>query len=181
MHGPTLPDWGDYSDILIAGAYERSQDGTLELARTGPFVPPLSLPGGDAIVITDAFKKLLEAANLSGATFRPIIKRRIVRLEWEKWDQQVPEPVEYPLSGEPEDYIVAHPHSPEAATQMGELWEVCLEEHATLEPYVGLADWDGTDWFKAKDSQHIYVSERARVWLEQIAPEWVSFTLALME
>jgi len=175
-----ISDWGDYSDILISGMADRTQghDGLLQLERTGPFVPPISFPGLGDVVITDTFRHLLEGSGLTGFTFRPVIKKHIVFLEWEKWGLTATEPEEYPESGEPEDYILSRPHSPEAATQTGDLWEVCLEEHAKHVPYQGLANWDGTDWFRAKGVLHIYVSERAKRWLEETASRWVTFAEA---
>ena len=175
---PVLPDWADYRDILVSGMAERGPDGLLELERTGPFVPPLSLlvaVPDVVIVITATFKTQLEASNLSGLAFQPVIKRRIVHSGWETWDRTAKEPLEYPQTGEPEDYILQQSHDPKVAAQIGELWELALGEHAVLEPYMGLRDWDGTDWFRVSGIGGVYVSERAKTWLEQMVPDWVSF------
>src|SRR5919204_782761 len=121
LQGPKTPDWGDYSDILVSGMASdlMRQDGMLELERTGPFVPAITLPGPGLIVVTDAFKKSMEGSDLTGFTFRPVIKSRIVRLEWERWDRTADEPEEYPETGEPEDYILGRRHSPQLAKQIG--------------------------------------------------------------
>lgn len=180
LDGPKVPDWGDYSEILVSGMTSDldRQDGMLQLERTGPFVPPISFPGPGSVVVTDALKERLERSGLSGFTFLPVIKKHIVRLEWEKWDQAAEEPQEYPESWEPEDYISERPHSHEVAQQLGDLWEVRLEEHAEIIPYQGLAHWDGTDWFRAKGQLIEYVSEEAKKWLEDAVPQWVSFKKA---
>jgi len=175
------PDWGDYSDILVSGmtAHLGREDGMLQLERTGPFMPPITFPGIEEIVVTNQFRESLEHSGLTGFTFRPVVKKHIVLLEWEKWDRTADEPVIYPESGEPEDYVLEGSHSPEVARQLGEVWEVCLEEHAKFEPGGTLANWDGTDWFRVKGPAYNYVSERAKHWLEKVAPDWVTFREAL--
>jgi hypothetical protein len=176
------------------------EDGLFLLERTGPYVPPISMPY-DAIIVTDEFRKLLERSALTGFTFRPVIKSRIVHLDWHNWDKTAEEPEEYPTSGEPEDYILGRPHSSDVAMKIGELWELCLEEHAevlrdlrnpadhgltewapydvTHDLFLLLSSWDGTDWFRATNVGYTYVSDRAKTWLEKTAYEWVSFEMAL--
>jgi hypothetical protein len=124
--------WGDDGDMLLSGmtAHLDREDGLLQLERTGPLVPPIAITGIDAtgysqIVVTEEFKSLLETTDLCGARFLPVIKRHIVRLDWQLWDQTADEPAEYPDSGEPEDYILARPHDQAVADQMGALWELC--------------------------------------------------------
>jgi hypothetical protein len=118
--------------------------------------------------------------------FRPVIKRRIVHLDWHRWDPTAAEPVEYPDGGEPEDYILSRPHDPDLAEQMGTLWELCLEEHARTERrhvgpdrwvehvWVVCASWDGTDWFRASGVGSVYVSEDVKQWLEHTTSGWVT-------
>ena len=137
--------WGDYGCILLSGmtSHLERQNGLLQLERTGPFVPPISLPGIADIVVTNDFKHLLEGSGLTGFTFQPVIKKHIVFLEWEKWDKKSEEPLEYPGTGEPEDYILERAHSPELAQQIGDLWELCLEECAEVErQQIGPQRWD---------------------------------------
>jgi len=163
--------WGDYGDILRAGmtAHLGRLNGLLQLERTGPFVPPISFPGISDVVVTGNFRKSLENSGLTGLTFQPVIKRHIVFLEWEKWDRTADEPVEYPSTGEPEDYILGRPHSPELAQQIGDLWEVCLSEYAGFNEVQA-------DWFRLQGPLYNFVSERAKVWLETTVSEWVRFT-----
>jgi hypothetical protein len=174
LRGPALPDWGDYSDILVSGWSIRDNKEMLELLRTGPFIPPISFPN-DTPVVTEILKTLLMGSGLSGFRFRPVIKRHIVRLEWENWIKTSREPQLYPDTGEPEDYIKGKPHSVESAEQMGNLWEVVLEDHADLVPHAGIVNWDGTDWFSVRGSCEVYVSARTKDWLRQTVPDWVGF------
>jgi len=162
--------WGDYDDILLSGMTSHLErlDGLLQLERTGPFIPPISFPGIGDIVIRDDFKKSLENSGLTGLAFQPVIKRHIVFLEWEKWDRTADEPAEYPSTGEPEDYILEKPHSPELAQQIGEMWELCLVEYAEFKEAQ-------MDWFRRKGTVKNFVSSRAKNWLEQTAPQFVSF------
>lgn len=191
LSSPLYP-WGDYGDILMAGmtSHLEREDGRLQLERTGPFVPPIALPGIGEIVVTDAFRSALEASGLSGMHFQPVIKTRIVRLNWEAWDATAPEPQEYPDTGEPEDYILLRPHDADLSAQMGDLWEICLEQHARTERVSGTSNiggeeiylirssWDGTDVFRSEGVSFVYVSDKAKSWLEATVPEWVTFALA---
>jgi hypothetical protein len=201
LRDPELPLWGDYGHILLSGMTSLPRkDGLFQLERTGPFVPPISMPFG-AIIVTEVFKKVLEESTLTGLIFQPVIKTHIVHLEWQDWDRNSEDPKEYPLSGEPEDYILGQPHSQDIADKIGNLWEICLEEHAdviripknlsewglvkwapfnaTDDIFVVLSSWDGTDWFKAQQFGYTYVSEKGKAWLEHETSEWVSFEPAL--
>ncbi len=192
LHNRAMP-WGDYGDILLSGmtAHLDRENGLLQLERAGPFVPPIAITGFDArgyshIVVTEAYRALLEDSGLSGLRFLPVAKKRIVYLDWQLWDQMADQPAEYPEGDEPEAYILVRPHDPGIADQMGLLWEVCLEIHARTERkhlgsgrwdediYVAGASWDGTDWFRAAGVGYIYVSEDARRWLERTASEWIT-------
>lgn len=186
--------WGDFGDILVAGmtAHLPRSNGILQLERAGPFVPPITLPGISDIVVTDSFRKKLEASGLTGFTFRQVVKARIVHLDWQNWDLATDDPPEDPDVCEPEDYILNKPHSPETAQQVGEVWEMCLEECAAVERvnndkhifgvdiYLILSSWDGRDFFRAKGVGYNYTSKRARAWLESNAREWVQFESPLI-
>lgn len=86
-------------------------------------IPPITLPGLGDIVATSDFMKELDASNFTQLTFAPVLKARIVEYHWEQWDRASEKPAEYPETGEPEDYILARPHSEPIAEQLGDLWE----------------------------------------------------------
>lgn len=164
------PPWGDYGDILLAGMTRhqpRTREGLLQLERTGPFVPPITLAGPGDLLVTNAFRAELERSPLAGPGFRPVEKTRIVRLEWEYWDQSAGNPLEYPEGGEPEDYILSRPHDPELAAQIGPLWEVVLPGTGERAEADLVRDLPAT--------LHIYASQRAKGWLQQHAGDWLSF------
>jgi hypothetical protein len=121
-------DWGDYGDILQHGmsSHRRRVNGRLSLERTGPQIPPITLPGiGDIIAAAEA-RNQLEATDLTGFTFVPVEKALIVELHWETWNLSSAEPPELPESGEPEDYILGGTHSQTASEALGELWEIAV-------------------------------------------------------
>jgi hypothetical protein len=115
-------------------------------------------------------------------TFAPIIKAKIVEYPWELWNRSSAEPPEYP-EGEPENYVLLRPHSPNAADQMGDLWEVILPEDANVQAVrVGRGVWDfkldPASWreehlFRATGKRHVIANEDAKSWLEERAGEWL--------
>lgn len=180
------PAWGDYGDILHHGmAWRDEKDCLLRLERTGPLVSSITLPGISNIVVTDSFRADLETSNLTGISYRPLIKHQIVNLDWSDWTSE--EPGFYPESGEPEAYIYDEPHSPEAADQMPVLWELVVDETAhvqrTEDPSADFGvvlnlkeeTWNGDDFFRAPEVGFTFVSERAKTWLEAHAKNLVDF------
>ncbi len=188
---PPEGPWGDYGAILASGmtGHLGREDGLLQLERTGPFVPPISIT--HAIIVTESFKAKLEISGLTGFTFQPVIKKHIVHLEWENWDKEAEDPPVYPETGEPEDYILLQPHSPSVADSMGPLWEMLLRRTISVvrvqygprswevNCHLDLSSWDGADFLGSKDVGHRYVSEKAKEWLEGEVSAWVGFEEAL--
>ncbi len=168
------PPWHDYGDILVHGmsAHLDRHDGLIQLERTGPFVPPMSFPGITEIVVTDTLKHDLERMEFTGLMFFPVIKARIVHIDWHLWSAAADEPAEYSASGEPEDYILERPHDPELAAAIGDLWEVRVPvtpESSTL------------DLFTREGQGDVYVSDAVKHWLEQRVGQWVQFKPARVD
>lgn len=192
LHRPDVP-WEDYGDVLVAGLTERLPrvEGCLQLERVGPFVPSITV-SGDNVIVTDALRRRLEASGLTGFSFRPIHKARIVYLDWSAWDRDAEAPAELPDSGDPDDYILARPHDPVLAEGMGALWELLAEEGGELEKvsvgpnpwqarlYLKLDSWNGRDFFRPVGYGFTYVSARARAWLADQPDAWVSLRPALV-
>jgi hypothetical protein len=182
--------WGDYGSILISGMSRHlpRKDNLIQLERTGPFIPPITLPGLGDIVVTSDFQSELEASSFTQLTFAPVSKAKIVEYHWEQWDRTSEEPAEYPETGEPEDYILAHPHSSPIADQLGDLWEVILPEDAEVEGVrigrgiweyrVSQSTWRGSHLFREKGKRHVIATEEAKSWLADRAKEWLGFTEA---
>ncbi|HEY6944729.1 MAG TPA: hypothetical protein VI431_06290 [Candidatus Acidoferrum sp.] len=179
-------DWGDYGDILQHGmtAHLPRADGLLQLERTGPYVPPITLPGIGDVVLTSPARQLLESSELKDFSFRPVRKVLTVELHWEKWDWNADEPEHYPDSGEPEDYILGQPDSPSASAVLGDLWELVVSATAMIlrpKPNVGsdllldLRTWNGADLFRSNGFSSVLFSERARDWFTEHWGEYVEF------
>ena len=184
----TSGDWGDYGDILQHGmtAHSRRVNGRLSLERTGPYIPPVTLPGLSDIVLTDDARKLLESSGLRGFTFRQVEKKLIVELHWDAWDLNAEEPAQYPDSGEPEDYILGQQHSPTAAMALGDLWELVVPFNVKIsrptptvssykELQIDLDTWDGSDLLRGEEYGGKLFSERARDWFSNQWDQYVSF------
>ena len=195
LEEPDSP-WGDYGRILYHGMtchLPRTNDGRLQLERTAPFVPPISFPGISHLVVTNECKRKLETAGLAGFGFQTVSKARIVDCPWHNWGLNSEEPLEYPETGEPKDYILRREHSPVLATSIGELWEIVLTEAAESERrpqnnyrwddeiYLVLDSWSGADIFLASGVGYIYVSERAQKWFMENYSENVRFRDCLLK
>lgn len=179
-------DWGDYGDILQHGMsmHLPRQDGNISLERTGPYIPPITFPM--AIVLTSEARGLLESSGLSGFGFLPVVKAHIAEVHWEEWDLALDEPPMFPESGEPEDYVLAEPHSVTASDALGDLWEVAVPATATItrrtpivrsykELQLDSSTWNGGDLFKGGGYGSVIFTERARDWFSDVWGEFVMF------
>jgi hypothetical protein len=161
-------------------------DGRLALERTGPYIPPITLPGIGDVVLTSHAQQQLESSGLTGFTFRTVEKTLTVELRWENWDLTADEPPYLPDSGEPEDYILGQPDSPAASAALGELWEVLVPDTATIlrpqrivnsykELRLDLSTWNGADLFRSNGYVAILFTERAREWFSDNWGKYVEF------
>jgi hypothetical protein len=181
--------WGDYGHILAHGMSRHlpRQDGRIQLERTGPFIPPISFPGVGDLLVTDVVRLAMERQGLTGMHFAPVHLARIVRLDWCKWDRNADRPAKYPKDGVPEAYILEAPHDPDAARELGVVWECVLDRWGTakseivsrrpIASYVSLTA-DSTempDFFRARGVRHAFVSRNAQAWLDASLGEWIRF------
>jgi hypothetical protein len=177
-------DWGDYGDILQNGMTAPSDLG-IAVLRTGPYIPPITMPFG-GIVLTSEAKKLVELSGLTGFTFLPVEKRLVVEVPWETWDLNDEMPPELPESGEPEDYIHGQPHSPIAAAALGELWQLSVPGTAKIlrprpivrshmELQFDLNSWNGADLIGSSDVGYTLFTDRAQNWFSERWGEYVQF------
>ena len=184
-----LPDaWGDYGDILQHGmtAHSSRIDGNLALERTGPYIPPITLPGIGDIILTTEARRLLESSGLTGFAFRPVEKKLIVELHWENWDLNDEQPPEYPESGEPEDYILGKQHNKTASDALGDLWEISVANIATIlrpteivrsfrELRIDLRSWNGADLIRGSGYGSMLFTDRAQEWFTGRWGEYIQF------
>lgn len=176
--------WGDYGTILVNGladpTYDENKLTRLELCRTGPFVPALTQPFGQ-IVLVDDLRRELERTNFTGFEFVKVDLTKGVRCDWDSWDQNADEPPRYPESGEPEDYILQGSHDAELARNMSTLWALSVKSTKDLQ--VGgsstfyLDRHPGTD--VAREQSIFWICEPLKAWLEERAGRWVEFDRAI--
>ncbi|MCP4777999.1 MAG: hypothetical protein GY880_27580 [Planctomycetaceae bacterium] len=159
-------------------------DGTTRLERTGPFIPPISLPARN-VIVTDSFRNQIDSSGLFDMQYLNVIKHHISEFKWEHWDRSVDIP-EFPDGGEPEGFILNFPHSEHAAEQMGPIWEAGLQRgaataskkiagHRRRKIMVDESTWDGQNFFQSKTQGWKIVTEPGRQWLETNAGEWLTF------
>jgi hypothetical protein len=119
------PLWGDFGKLLICGLAERDQGGILELRRTGPFAPPISILNWlNTIVVTAAFRKEVSESFPFLPAFRQVKLLHVPEFRWEHWDRTKDLPCDHlPPMREIEDLIDGQPHSNIAASEIGALWE----------------------------------------------------------
>lgn len=185
--------WGDYGAVLIGGdIYEDPEQEDLSvIERTGPFVPPIAEGYGGGYAVTEELRLQLERSSLVGASFRPLTKKRIVKLDWHTWERTCPlEAWQLPKNGDPESYLLEKEHDPRTAAAMPPIWELLAPrmcEFVSMRTSDGhidfqcepLISWSssriGSYDFIGCRSPRILVSARAKQWLEASAPDWVAF------
>ena len=184
------PLWGDYGSILIHGMVRENYTSDLPylLLRTGPFIPPLTLPftyPERFVVCNDKFRNEILAV-LGALESSTLIKKKIPKLNWEEWNLDAPEPDEYPRGGEPENYILKRWHSRTAARQMGDVWRINPPESAEsacasddddeeLVVMVNLSTWDGSHFFGSRNQGFFFVTEKLLGWFQERTGDWLEF------
>jgi hypothetical protein len=183
----TMP-WGDFGRILAHGMSRNLSrvGGIMQLQRVGPFVPPVTMPGLGDMVVIDEVRHDIEASGLSGASFASVNKARVVRMDWQNWDSSLPSPPVLPDTNDPEDYILRRPDDRNAADAMGSLWELVagsigsgtvtvIQRHPRVRRIEITISAAPLDFFRVTGPQFLFVSERARDFLEQRASTYIAF------
>lgn len=151
----TAPNWAGFGGIMVHGITGDPirVHGRLQLYRAGPVIPPFSMPGINDVVVTSEIKGFLQE-RFSGLAFLPVDKVRITALRWEDWlpvDDALPFD---PQGMEPESYLLKCPHDPQAASEMGDLWELLVP---TVRWITELSDWG-----RIVCNRRLVISERAK-------------------
>lgn len=176
VSGGILP-WGDYGHVLWNGLARREGPGSaVRLSRTGPFVPPLTKPFGEIIVV-DSLRRELEAGNYTGLGFSEAQYEKVVRIDWHTWDAAALEPEEYPPTGEPEHYIHSGSHDPSLLAEMPTLWAIEVAPTAGLRvpgsSTFFLDRHPGTDI--AREEYLFWISDRLKRALEEAGVSGIDF------
>jgi hypothetical protein len=187
------PAIGFFQQLLMGGDCDHGPDGVLRVYRTGPFAPPLMLPGMGYVIVTEEFCMRYARAELTGLSFGPARKERIVEVLWETWDRNDEDAflaaVEkaFPNIEDAFDIVLRQPHSDRAAQSMPTLYEAQFQERVGAEVIERHDPWDhriritipeaasAKDFLRAERQRYIFASDRAKEWLESFASEWVYF------
>jgi hypothetical protein len=168
--------------VLVSGiTLGEDEQGRLRLARTGPFVPPISFPWG--CVVTNELRRELDHAGLRGLRYREVIKAKIVRIEWQHWDRNADLEDDQLPACEPGDYIFKGRNSPRLAREMTPLWEITPEVRLKCMTVAdGSTALVGAEWpddiavvFYLGFGRQILVNERVRDFLTARCGEWCEF------
>ena len=121
----TITSLGDYWSILVSGIDRGRIDGHLNIDRTGPFVPPLTIVGVGDAVVTDAMRIRLD--GVSGVIgFLPVVVKKAVRRNWHTWSLSLDERRAM-CAGDPEDVLIRGRHNLKVAEEIGALYELLTE------------------------------------------------------
>ncbi len=179
--------WGDYGDTLLIGyAYpDKVDENKIYIERTGPFVPPIYEWAG-IILVSETTKNKLEQSDLKGIEFIKTIFKKIVNINWTKWDLKADNPKIYPAGGEPENYIFIRKHNQEIASKMEPIWALRLNKETLIgrkqrnvsnrdELFVIENSWTGNDIFLGKGTGHVFFTKKAKEWFENSFEEYANF------
>jgi len=172
--------WHECGEVLLTGLtchFEREYD-LLQLSRTGPFQPNMTIPA--ELIVTDTMKYKLSNSGFEGINFLRVIKRHITFIDWTNWDLKAKDPQFYPKYGNPENYLLDLPHSEEVSEKMENVWEVIVPVNGrfidkfTFNPDNKLLDLMVSE--KRFDNTIRYiVTEKMKNWLEQNQADWICF------
>ena len=151
--------WGSYGEMLWQGIYCYDKDTNSHMIfRTGAFCPSIyrsqyNRESPVLIVKEDVLQYIIES-NLTGFVLQPVNKEKIVKLDWENWDLQSPEPLIYPSgSMDAEEYITRE--IPQVSAVKGQatylLWIDCT----------GIAKKDAKFSSFIRESSGLYLSDGA--------------------
>ena len=130
--------WGSYGEMLWQGIYSYDKDTNSHMVfRTGVFCPSIyrsqyNRESPVLIVKENALQYIIDA-NLTGFVLQPVNKEKIVKLDWENWNLQSPEPLIYPSgSMDAEEYITRRKHNETVAEQIGNLFALIPQKDGLL-------------------------------------------------
>lgn len=130
--------WGSYGEMLWQGIYGYDKDTNSHMVfRTGAFCPSIYRSQynreSPVLIVKENVLQYITEANLTGFVLQPVSKEKIVKLDWENWDLQAPEPLVYPSgSKDAEEYITRRKHNEAVAEQIGNLFALIPQKDGLL-------------------------------------------------
>lgn len=184
--------WGSYGEMLWQGVYCFDKDSASHIVfRTGPFCPSIYRSQYNrerpVLIVKEDTLQHIREANLTGFEIQPVNKGKIVKLDWENWDLQSPEPLIYPSGNmDAEEYITRRKHSEATSEQVGELFALtpqtdgllyCEQQRSSAK--LVEQSLSGLDIFidriYCNSCAEIYVSEKAKDVLSEYFPGLLVF------
>lgn len=106
--------WGDYGDILFQGLLTTMDENYNEIdthliERSGPYIPEIYEVNSTYMIIRDDIKDLLLKERIEGIEkFHNTEIKKLVEIDWQKWDLESEKPEVYPTDGEPYNLSLIH-------------------------------------------------------------------------
>jgi hypothetical protein len=176
--------WGDWGDILWSGfAPWDSASEKVYIKRVGPYSPQIYF-AQDNLLISNDMKSSIESSSLSGINFMyEVEKRKLVNVDWSKWDYTVSISNYIDELFEPEDIINEGIHDESLNDIIPNYWlgEICGKVHIFIDKAVTSVnpsdfifingDIDNNiDFFLGVEFIGCFVSQKAKDWLDYNCP-----------
>lgn len=186
-----IAPWGDWGDILWAGLTPWNEDKqSISIERTGPFTPKAYFSSNN-FIFTKEIKELIEKSSLKGIKFLyEIEKKKIINLDWTKWDvnkditeylDDLYEPVDLIFDGINDVKLNQDMPSYYLASIKNQIHlnKNKLINMQNLSEYITFADHklDNSDFFMGIEIIGCFISERAKDWLEKYCPNCFNYYL----
>lgn len=184
--------WGSYGETLWQGIYVYDKHTNSHMVfRTGAFCPSIYRSQfnreSPVLIVKENVLQYIIDANLKGFTHQPVVKEKIVKLDWENWDMTAPEPEIYPSGSiDAEEYFTRRKHNEAIAAQIGNLYALipqkdgllyCKQERNSAK--LVEQSLSGLDIFIDRlfydFCSEIYVSEQAKVVLSECYSDLLTF------
>jgi hypothetical protein len=159
----------------------------LQLRRTGPLVPDVTFPSIGNVVVRDWLRADLLGSGLSGATFSPAPVVCAVPFNWQAWGTGTATQPADPPEGDWANLLLRGNHDRALAARMEPLWwlrpkswgqSLSRPENGRYSRHrVALLCGEGEapDFFHARGTKYMFVSERTKAWLSEVTPDSVEF------
>ena len=196
-------EWGSYSSIMVSGFFghpngraddvetEDDAESNFEILRTGPFVPPITFPGGDC-VIDEVTMMALKQTDFHGYHLTPVKIGKMVNRDWQNWDRTR----EFDFSNYadveiycPEDLVLKPKGDESLLSSVGRYWKLDAEvvDFGWAENFDGkeriswsLSSINDND-FSCPSFGLVYVTKRVKTWIDNWCSGWVKYETVVVE
>jgi hypothetical protein len=188
--------WGDSGNVIVHGFIGLHDEleghtGPVNLERTGPSCPKLTLPGLHTLIVTDSFRNKLNDSPFAGLSYCDVNIEKCVDMPWENFQRDKDESPVLENGESAEDRFYRSPHSSSAASKMEKLWQCQLEVGCAIEvvnqssPWdydvaINIESWNGRHLFLGRDGsaiigKWIVTTDIGKDWLEANDIQWIEF------